>query len=151
MAITKVRDIRNAMLVEIAAELGATYSELAYVEDVQKNSLRTSNQRYGVRQVDAFQIDGVNKFATFDQTFQVVLTKGYTQSNIDDSEQRETSLDLTELAHDIYVRMFKTKAGLPSDVINVKDLSISEPEYLEDDKVTIIRANLIITYRNTLL
>lgn len=151
MAITKVRDIRDAMLVEIAAELGANYKQLAYVEDIGKNSFRTSNQRYGVRQLEASQISGVNKYATFDQTFQVVLTKGYIQSNIDDSEQRNTSLDLTELAHDIYVRMFKTKAGIPSVVVNVKDLIISEPEYLEDDKVTVIRANLIITYRNTLL
>lgn len=151
MAITKVRDIKNAMLSEIATELGASYKRLAYEEDVAKNSFRSSSQRYGVRQLDAFEIPGVTKYATFDQTFQVVLTKGYIQSNIDDSEQTETSLDLAELAHDIYVRMVKNKAGLPSSVINVKDLSMSEPEYLEDDKVTIIRANMIITYRNTLL
>lgn len=146
-----MRQIRDSMLTEISTELGSDYKQLAYVEVVEKNSFRTSNNRYGVRALDAVQIPGVNKFATFDQTYEVVLTKGYVQSNIDDSEQVESSFDLRELMHDIYVRLVKGKAGIPASVINVNNLVISEPEYLEDDKVTIIRANMTITYRNTLL
>lgn len=146
-----MRTIRNAIESEIQTELGVAYKKLAYVEDVQKNSLRTSSERYGVRPLGSSQIPGVTKFTTFTQAFEVVLTKAYRESMIDDSEQVEKSLDNRELLLAIYKRLVNNKCGAPSVVLNVFDLVIDEPEYLTDDKVAIQRATMNITYRLTLL
>ena len=41
-----MRDIKNAIEGEIQAELGSEYKTLAYLENVQKNSFRTSSERF---------------------------------------------------------------------------------------------------------
>ena len=143
--------IKDALLSEIAIELGASYKQLAYVEDVSKNSFNTSNDRYGVRGLGSIETASVTKYATFLQSFEVVLTKGYIQSTIDDTEQVSKSYELREKAYDIYVNAVKNKIALPSVVMNVSNFQVSEPEYLEDDKVVIIRCTMDILYRLTLL
>lgn len=148
---TIMEDIRDAVETEVSAELGASYSKLAYIEDVQKNSFRTNNNRYGIRALALSEISGVTKFATFDQVFEVVLTKGYGESSIDDEKQIQAAFDLRAVALDIYKRLVNNKGGDPASVMQVDDLQIAVPEYLESDKVVIIRASMNITYRLTLL
>ena len=81
----------------------------------------------------------------------MVLTKGYTQSSIDDSSQVDKSLDLRAELLGIYKRFINGKAGIPGTVLNVTDLILAEPEYLEDDKVVIQRASMNIQYRYSLI
>lgn len=149
--IDTMRDIRDAMETEIQAELGATYKKLAYVQDVVKNNFRTQNNRYGVRALAATESDGVTKSVRLTQSFEVVLTKGYFQSNVDDSEQIERALDNRENLLDIYKRLVNNKAGLPGTVLNITNLTVDEPEYLEDEKVVVQRATMDITYRFSLI
>lgn len=149
--IDSIRDIRDAMESEIAAELGASYKKLAYLNDVEKNSFRTNNDRYGVQALALGEGDSVTKFVTFTQSFEVVLTKGYHESNIDDTEQLERSLDNRENLLCIYKRLVNNRAGLPSIVLNIQNLQASEPEYLEDSKVAVQRATVDITFRFSLI
>lgn len=151
MAIDQMRDIRDAMEAEILAELGASYKKLAYLEDVAKNSFRTNNNRYGVRPLTSSEVDGVTKSIHLTQSFEVVLTKGYYESNIDDTEQVERSLDNRENMLCIYKRLVNNRAGIPGTVINIQNLVVSEPEYLVDEKVAVQRATIDITYRFSLI
>ena len=151
MPITDIADITTAIKGQIITELGVSYKELAYVEDVAKNSFRTSNNRYGVRALVAGQLPGVTKFVTLNQEFEIILTKGYIQSSIDDTSQVTGSLDLRAELLSIYKRLINTKAGLPGTVLNITDLILSSPEYLEDDKVVIQRATMNIQYRYSLI
>jgi hypothetical protein len=146
-----IRDIRDAMVSEIQAELGSTYKPLAYLEDVAKNSFRTSSERFGVRPLASSQVPGVTKYYQFIQSFEIVISKQYLESSIDDSEKVEKSLDNREIVLALFKRMINNKAGLPSMVLNVFDLAIAEPEYLEQDKVAVQRATMNIQYRLTLL
>ena len=148
---TIMTDIKDAVKTEVAAQLGPTYKELAYVEDVAKNSLRTSSDRYGVRALALFETDSVTKYNTYQQNFELIISRGYIQSSVDDTEQVDASYDLRAEVFDIYKRLVNNKGGSPANVMNVNNLTISEPEYLEDDKVVIIRANFDILYRLTLL
>ena len=145
-----MRDIRDAMLSEIQAELTASYKQLAYTEDVQKNSLRTSSERFGVRALASSEVPGVTRFTTFTQSFEVVLTKAYTESKIDDTEQVEKAFDNRENLLSIYTRLVNNKGGLPLVVLNIFNLNVAEPEFLLVDKVAVQRATMDITYRLTL-
>lgn len=142
-----MRDIKEAMETEIQTELGISYKPLAYVENVQKNSLRTSSERFGVRVLFGSQVPGVTRYYTITQSFEVVLSKGYIESALDDSEQVTKAFDNRENLLAIYKRLVNTKCGIPSLVMNVFNLNIAEPEYLEDDKVAVQRATMDITYR----
>lgn len=149
--IDTMRDIRDSMLSEIATELGATYKQLAYLEDVEKNNFRTNNDRYGVRALTANEVPGVTKNVHITQTFEVVLTKGYYESSLDDTEQVEKAYDNRENALDIYKRMVNTHAGLSGTVLNITNLVVEEPEYLLEEKVAVQRATMDITYRFNLI
>jgi cobalamin-dependent methionine synthase I len=146
-----IRDIKEAMETEIQTELGVSYKSLAYVEDVTKNSFRTSSERFGVRALEASQVPGVTKYFTMTQAFEVVLLKGYIESALDDSEQVTKAFDNRENLLAIYKRLVNNKCGIPSAVMNVFNLTISEPEYLVEDKVAVQRATMDITYRINLI
>lgn len=151
MALDLMRDIQTALLAEVSAELGSEYQELAYLENIEKNSFRTSNDRFGVRALSSSQIPGVTKNVTFTQRYQIVLTKGYVESSIDDDKQVIASYDLRESMHDIYKRVVNNRGGLPGTILNIFNLTIEEPAYLDDDKVVIIRAEMDVTYRFSLI
>lgn len=145
-----MRQIRDAMDNELVLEL-PNYKRLPYIEQVEKNNFRSNTDRYGIRALASSQIPGVTKFTTYTQSFEVVLTKGYYESNLDDTEQVESSYDLRESLLQLYTRYVNGHCGLPGVVLNVFDLTVSEPEYLVEDKVTVIRATMNITYRLTLI
>ena len=151
MAIDIIRDITNAIKGQISTTLPATYGEIAYVEAVEKNNFRQSKDKYGVRALAAGETPGVTKEVTIAQDFEIVLTTGYRESRTNDSKQVEDSLDLRAEVLDIYKTLVNNRAGLPLVVLNVSDLILSEPEYLEDDKVVVIRANMNILYRYSLI
>jgi len=143
---TVVQDIVDGINAEIQAEL-PTWKPLAYLQDVQKNSYRTQSDRFGVRALGAIERETVTKRLTIDHTFEVVLTKGYQQSNIDDSEQIQAGLDLRAIMLDLKVRLTDTNAGAPGVVIQVQNLAMEPVEYLEEDKVAVLRSTMDITYR----
>ena len=149
--IDSIRDITNSMTAEIAAELGASYSTLPYLEDVEKNNFRSNNNRYGVRALAAFEVPGVTKNVHITQSFEVVLTKGYYESNLDDAKQIEAAYDNRENLLDIYRRLVNARAGIPGTVLNIQNLVVSEPEYLVDEKVAVQRATMDITFRFSLI
>lgn len=148
---TTMEDIRDQMLVEMQAELGATYKPLAYVEDIEKNSFRTSNDRYGVRALAASEQPGATKYQTYNQIYEIIITKGYIESAVGDSNQVQKAFDNRALVLDIYRRLVNGKVGLAGVVLNIFSLEIDNPEYLDDDKVAIQRATMTITYRLSLI
>lgn len=146
-----IRDIVNAINSEILAELGSSYAVLPYLENVEKNNTNTNHDRYGTRALGASQLPGVTKYVTFTQSFEVVLTKGYAETSIDDNNQVSASLDNRANMLDIYKRLVNNKAGLPLVVLNVFGLDIDEPEYITESKVAIQRARMDVTYRFSLI
>ena len=127
--IDSMRDITNSIAAEIVAELGVSYNTLPFLEDVSKNNFRSNNNRYGVRALGASEVPGVTKNVHITQSFEVVLTKGYYESNLGDEKQTEVAYDNRENVLDIYKRLVNTRAGIPGTVLNIQNLVVSEPEY----------------------
>jgi len=148
---TVITDIVDAILAEVQAELGATYKELPYLENVEQNNFRGNNDRFGVRPLGALQLPGVTKFVTLSQTFEIVLSKGYIESSLDDDNKVVKSLDNRALMLDIYKRLVNNRAGLPLVVLNLTDLALAEPEFIDESNVVIQRATMTILYRFSLI
>lgn len=149
---TAARDIRDALRNCLSSEAGAEYNELKYLDDLEQNSFTNGkDRRYGVRPGAAPRNDDaeVNRALTYTQSFQFVLTKGYKQSAVSDSEKYEAYLDLHEIALRFNSKVLKTKAGLPSRVLNSINFVLDGPVFL-DDKVAVLTGNIDIIYRLTL-
>lgn len=134
-----------------AAVLGVEYGELPYVVDVTKNNYKSNTKRYGVRALTATEVSSVTKFVTQLQSFEIILTDSYYQSKLDDSNAVQTAHSLQDSILDIYKDLINTKAGEPGFVMNVTNLIINEPEYIEESKVVLIRAQVAVLHRVSLI
>lgn len=147
---TASRDILEHLKTCLAAEAGAEYNELKYLDNLESNSFtQGKSQRYGVRPGLTFEVglDGVTGSLTYTQTFEFVLTKGYKQSALSDQAKYESFLDMHEVVLRFYNKVFNAP---PSRACNVINLTIQEPTFLADDKVAVLIGNVDIIYRLTL-
>lgn len=135
----------------IVSVMGAEYKEMAYSNDIGLNSFKNCDTQFTVQAKEVLQRDTVTKHLTFTQTFGVVLSKGYGGGDLTDSESVAVSFELRQKMYELYVHLVNTKAGLTSIVINITDLNMDTPEYLFDEKVTVLRGNFNIVYRLTLI
>lgn len=147
MSLTSVSEIISGMKTEIATALGASYQELPYVNVVESNNFRTNAKRYGVRALASEETSTVTKRLTLQHTFEVILTDLYYETNIDDSPLEAAKQNLFEQMLRIYQQLEITKAGAPTVVLNVTNISTLEPEILVEEKVVVLRANIDILYR----
>lgn len=147
---TIARDLTNALKICLASEAGAEYNELKYLdsENLSKNSFTRKNQFYGIRPgaTPENNPSEVTRSLDYLQTFEFVLTKGYCQDGVSDSDKFEAFLDLHEIALNFQRKVINTKAGLPSRVLNAINLNIDAPTFLED-KVTVLTGSIDILYR----
>jgi len=148
---TLVTDLLASIKSTVGTTLGVEYSEIPYVTDVSKNNFNSNHNRYGVQSLASNETDSVTKFVTMLQSFEVVLTKAYVDDGISDSDKQSKTVDAQDLVYDIYRDLVNTKAGLPAIVINITDLEMSNPEYLDEEKVVVIRASFNVLYRFTLI
>lgn len=142
-----VEQINDGVTSEVASALGAGYSELSYLLDVQKNNFKTNTKRYGVRPLSGSTASGVTRQYTLDHSFQVILTHDYFSNPSNDQDQRDKTFLLFDKLDEIMKNLFINKAGLPSIILNIDSVSIAEPEYFDEEKVVVLRADFNIKYR----
>ena len=144
------RQVRDALQNCLRSVVGPEYNELKFLDDLSKNSFTRKTERYGVRPGATPENNPTEVTRSLDyiQTFQFVLTKGYCQDGVSDTDKYESFLDLHELALTFNNKVIVTKAGLPSRVLNAINLNLDEPVFL-DDKVAVLTGNIDIIYRLT--
>lgn len=146
-----ITDLQGTIESRIGTLLGPTYSLLSNVTEVEKNSFKGANKRYGVVADDANQTTGTLKQLNLDQVFEVTLTDGYFSTvKADDIDKRVKTLVLQDLIQDIYKDLVSNKAGSPSIVIHTKNLVIDSPSFLEEDRVIVITFKFTIAHRTQL-
>lgn len=144
------RQLRDSLQACLSSVAGAEYNELKYLDDLGMNSFTSGHdKRYGVRPGETPRNDSasVNKSLTYTQSFEFVLTKGCYLSGVSDSGKYEAFLDLHEIALGFNNKVITTKAGLPQDVLNTLNFTISDPIFLESDKVAVLTGTIDIVYR----
>lgn len=148
---TTIETIRDGILATMSTVLGAGFSEMPYVNDPLKNNFRGNNDRYGTRQLAANQTPGVTRYMTFEQTFEIVLSKSYYQSSIGDSGARSAALELSGLMNDIHKELINTKAGAPAVVLHVNQLDVEEPQFVEESKFVLLKGQVLLQWRINLI
>jgi len=129
----------------ISAVLGNTYTELAYSNNVSKNSFKGNFKRYGLLAGEVNEISGTNRYSTMEQSFEIILTDSYINTAMSDAMEVSKGPVLQELAYSVYRDLIKTRCG-NSSVVIVKEFQCSKPETL--DEAVIIRATFKVVYRS---
>jgi len=149
-----VREIRDEVRSQLSTLLPSTFKELDYSISPAKNNFRGNSERFGVTPQGAVEVPGTTTFVTMDQEFTIVLTNGFTANRDNDTVQLDQGLDLYEQMDSIQRQLIKVKAGganiLLSTILQVSDFSISDPEYLEVEKVVILEATMLVRYRKSI-
>lgn len=140
-----VQNIVSALKTTIQG-VATGYSELAYAKDISKNTFKDSQKKFGVIPKEANETNGTLGFLTFEQSFEIILTNGFINKPMTDSEEQTKSIELQDLAQSIYKQIGNTKAGLPGTVIMVSDLRL-EPSETSDQKIVIQRGTFNIKYK----
>ena len=144
---TLITDLTTGIKASMATTLGASFSELPYVIDVDHNNFDTNNNRYGLVVGTSTQAETVTKYITMSQTFTMVITKAYIEDGISDADSQTKNLEAQDLVLDLYKDLYNTKAGVPSVFLNITDLSVADVEYSQESEFLVIRASFNILYR----
>jgi len=145
-----VSQIVSAAKSQISTTLGATYSELDFEVDLDRNNFRTNDKRYGFlpREADTTETT-INRFYTLDHRFEIILTQ---RADIrqDDSDLRTVREDLYDQMDEIFQVMHLQKLGLTNVIMLIDGPTVEEPEYLEDNRLVVLRGSVIIKYRQSI-
>jgi hypothetical protein len=133
----------------IATELGSDYQELQYIYELEKNTVRGARLAYGVRPLAADTAESVTRVYTLDHVFEVILTDTFARG--DNDSQRETALNtMYDKSDEIFKELVNHKINLASFVLNIFNPSLSDPEFLDDNKMIVLRMQYIVKYRSDL-
>lgn len=142
--ITNIKTIINS-------EIGSEFTALPHEINIEMNNLKTSKKGYAVLPEDLSSDSGVTRALTIKQGFEITLTDNYINKGNNDTAQKTATNYLYQKIFEIYNKLYLSKIGLGTTVMNVNDLTISKPEYLENDNVVILRSSLQVIYRQAIV
>ena len=132
-----------------ATVCGADYKELRFVYAVDKNDIRSAEKGYGIRPLPAVPAESITKHYTLDHQFELVLTDTIGRSD-DDSQRTDALNTMYDKADEFFKSIVNTKLNLAATILNISEPSISEPEFVLDNKLVILRMQFTVKYRSAL-
>lgn len=145
-----VSDIITGIRSVASTALGAGWQVLRNWYEVEKNDVRSAAQAYNARPLGAIPVDGVMKYYTVDQTFELILTDVIARGH-GDSERETALLVLYNKADEIFKDLHNTKVNGTSGVLLVSQPSLAEPEFLDEKKIIVLRMQFVVKYRGSTL
>jgi hypothetical protein len=143
-----VADIRAAILAQMAITLGATYRVTPYVFEADRNDLRQGKLGYNCRALGASPSEGVNRYFTMDQGFELLFTDSFANDATDDDKQ--TSIDtMFNKADEVMKAMVNTKVGVGT-VLFVSEPTYLDPEILLNAKLVALKVQFVVKYRTAM-
>jgi len=126
------------------------YRKLRYYYDVEKNDYKGNDERFAVIPMGVESQEGVIRSITVNQDFQIVLTDGYRNGPKDDENLQDKIKALYDKMDDVLNDLFINKLGVPTIVLLSTLSGFDEPEILEENKVAVLRMNIIVRYRRSI-
>lgn len=137
----------SSIKTRVASVLGVSYSELGYALDISKNSFKGNERRYAVLAKAASEVPGTIGSVTMEQDFEIILTDGYINTAMSDSQAQAKAIALQDLALSIYKDLVQTKCG-SNTCMSVRDCSLADPQFIEKDNVVAQSMTIKVKYRN---
>ncbi len=130
----------------VVANVDASFSELHFTRDLERNDDRIATKGYGVRFLDGPFTDTLTKSYTIDQGFEIVLTRTNLRQN-DESQIEDAEKLLHDEMSDILKPLINSNLNATAGVLKVDQPSFSEPELFNEAHFVALRCQIVITYR----
>ena len=145
-----VKTIRDNIITRTGLVLGASFSKISFTGDLSANKFGKSSKRFGVVPDNASETAGVLGANTLDHKFIMVLTDGYNAgaaTQVSDDLKMEKIVELQDKALEIYKSLQANKSSISASVLIINNLNINAVEFLEEEKVAVIRFELTVKYK----
>ncbi len=146
-----VKTIRDNIAIRLLATLGSDYVKLSFGSDLSMNKFGRSVKRFAVIPKSAVVVvDGPAGANTIDHRFEIILTDGYVNgaaAQLNDDLKLEKIGELQDKALLIYKDLQMNKSSLNGQVLIVNGLNVSEIEYLDEEKVAVLKIEINIKYK----
>lgn len=140
-----VSTILTSLASQVSTTLGATWSELEYIYNLEDNSKKSIEKRYGVGALAGQSVEGTTKALTVDFGFFIVLTRDFVNRSSDE-KQRTLLSDIYDELDTICNNIFQKKLN-NANILLVSELVYNEPEIINDNGIS-VRVDFTIKYRN---
>lgn len=139
-----VKSIRQSIRNSTAALL-PNYEEAKYVFESDKNAKFFKTDKYYVNIASQLEIPGVTRFSTMEQTFSIVLLKGFIQAKndiivMDEIENIHSDFDL------LYSNFINTRLSNPL-ILNIFNRNINSPEVNYTQRWILVEMTFSVSYR----
>lgn len=145
----EINDIKAGIITRLGVSL-PLYSQLAYQVDVSKNKFKGNSKGFAVHPQSASETDSLIGAFTMDHSFNITLTNSYNQGAKSQVGDTLKSSRITELNDDIlmaYKDLVNNKSAIDNSILVINNLNIEEAEFLEEEKVIMIKFNINIKYK----
>lgn len=132
------------------ASVFTSFTKANFGIDIQKNSWKHGKSVYSVVPQSSSQGNSTTCAITMEQSFLVTIADQFKSERTDDSSKQSKIISLTDSAMDFFKALVKNKAFAPSVVLNIYDLEIQDPEFLEDENIVLIKMSFIVLNRTQL-
>jgi len=142
--------LRTNIITRMGALLGSSFSQLSFVNNIHQNKFANTYKRFSCLPKAASITAGALQGNTLDHRFELILTDSFNdgaKGNLNDNLQTQKIQELQDYMLLIYRDLQVNKNILSSGVLIVNELNINEAEFLEEEKVCIIRAFINIKYK----
>ena len=140
-----VSSILTSLEAQVATVLGADWSELDYSYNLEANSNKSLEKKYGVGASSGSSVDGTTKALTVDFGFFIVLTRCFVNRS-DDANERAMLSDMYDQFDNINETIFQKKLN-NANILVVSSLDYEEPTTVGDQGLS-LKVNVTIKYRN---
>lgn len=145
-----IATITANVISRVSTLLGATYSKLSFADDLNENKWARAAKRYSVVPKSANVTDGVLGSNMIDHRYEITLTDTFSlgpTAALNDDLKIQRINELQDNALLIYRDLQNNKTLLSSSVLIVSGLSINDAVILQDEKIVVIKFELIIKYK----
>ena len=140
-----ISSILTSLESQVSTSLGATWSELEYIYNLEANNTKNIEKRYGVGALSGASVSGTTKAVTVDFDFFIVLTKNFVNRSSDEN-QRTLLSEIYDEFDTINQNIFQKKLS-NANILLVSDLAYDEPEIINDNGIS-VKVNFTVKYRN---
>ena len=147
---TEITTIKVGIETRIQATLSG-FSEMNHGILVENNTKTSLNNKYVVIPdvIETNFNNGTLGWITVNQTYIVKLSKEFKQTQINDHDKQDVAIELMQKhCFDLYQDLVNNRAGATSIVINIDDMNIDTPDFI--DNSVVVSMSFIVTYRKKL-
>ena len=144
-----VSNIKSGIESRIDASL-PSYEQLSYQLDIAKNKCKGNHKGYAVTPSSSSETDSTLGAITMDHTFSVTLTDSYSdgaRSQVNDQAKSEVMVSLTDDILTLYKDITANKKSIDSTVLLINDLTVSETEFIEEEKLAYVTCSFTVKYK----